>query len=208
MIGIYKITSPNNRVYIGQSVDIERRFRFYKHLNCKKQPILYASFLKYGVSSHIFEILEECSLNELNHKERYWQNYYNVLNGGLNCNLVATDIEHKRHSQDTKDKIAKSHTGKKFTDIHKQNLSTTKLLTSNGSDNNFYGKQHTCEFKQDRSIKRTGSGNPKAKIVLNLETGIYYECSKDAANVCNINYNTFKSWLSGLYINKSSFIYV
>jgi predicted GIY-YIG superfamily endonuclease len=30
MIGIYKITNPEKEVYIGQSTDIEKRFKTYK----------------------------------------------------------------------------------------------------------------------------------------------------------------------------------
>ena len=37
MIGIYKITSPNNRVYIGQSINIEKRFIGYKRMYVKNQ---------------------------------------------------------------------------------------------------------------------------------------------------------------------------
>lgn len=32
MIGIYKITNPNGKVYIGQSIDLERRLYYYKNL--------------------------------------------------------------------------------------------------------------------------------------------------------------------------------
>jgi group I intron endonuclease len=69
MIGIYKITSPTNKTYVGQSINIEKRFKQYERLDCKKQPKLYNSFSKHGVKNHIFEILEECSLDELNTKE-------------------------------------------------------------------------------------------------------------------------------------------
>jgi predicted GIY-YIG superfamily endonuclease len=31
-IGIYKITSPSNKIYIGQSINIERRIKQYKLL--------------------------------------------------------------------------------------------------------------------------------------------------------------------------------
>ena len=41
MIGIYKITSPTNRVYIGQSVNIKKRFRSYIHKLGKRQPIIF-----------------------------------------------------------------------------------------------------------------------------------------------------------------------
>ncbi len=32
MIGIYKITNPEGKIYIGQSIDIDRRFKEYKRL--------------------------------------------------------------------------------------------------------------------------------------------------------------------------------
>ena len=56
MIGIYKITNPKGRVYIGQSLNINRRFATYKIEACKGQTRLYASFKKYGVEKHKFEM--------------------------------------------------------------------------------------------------------------------------------------------------------
>ena len=56
MIGIYKITSPSGKVYVGQSVNIERRLKEYKILKCKKQVKLYNSFIKYGFENHKIEI--------------------------------------------------------------------------------------------------------------------------------------------------------
>lgn len=43
MIGIYKITSPSGKVYIGQSVNIERRFLDYKKSLKNTQIKLYNS---------------------------------------------------------------------------------------------------------------------------------------------------------------------
>ena len=68
MIGIYKITSPNNNIYIGQSINIEKRFVQYKKLrSCCNQIKLYNSFVKYGVDNHIFEIIEECNIEFFNY---------------------------------------------------------------------------------------------------------------------------------------------
>jgi len=86
--GIYKITSPSSKVYIGQAKDILKRWKFYKTLNCKSQTILYYSLIKYGAELHTFEIIEECKFSELNERERHWQDFYNVTNGGLNCVLI------------------------------------------------------------------------------------------------------------------------
>lgn len=49
MIGIYKITSPTNKIYIGQSVNIEKRLKSYKDNLPKSQTLLLRSFLKHGV---------------------------------------------------------------------------------------------------------------------------------------------------------------
>lgn len=41
--GIYKITSPSGRVYVGQSVDIERRFAEYRRNGSAKKQRRLAS---------------------------------------------------------------------------------------------------------------------------------------------------------------------
>ena len=44
MIGIYKITSPIGRIYIGQSIDVERRFKNYYKLKQENKKILLNRF--------------------------------------------------------------------------------------------------------------------------------------------------------------------
>ena len=79
MIGIYKITSPSGKIYIGQSVNIANRLSKYKNANCKTQRVLYNSIIKYGWKAHKFEVLCECDIIELNDKERYYQDLFNVV---------------------------------------------------------------------------------------------------------------------------------
>ena len=108
MIGIYKITNLKGRVYVGQSLQIERRRRSYSRLDCKRQVRLYSSLVKYGLKSHTFEIIEECATDQLNEKERYWQDYYDVVGpNGLNCKLTDTDDKSGKHSQHTIKKRSK-----------------------------------------------------------------------------------------------------
>lgn len=87
--GIYKITSPSGKVYIGQSVDIQQRFYYYKKgKNYKIQTRLRHSIEKYGIENHLFEILHLCTVEELNAYERYYQDLFDVLGpNGLNCTL-------------------------------------------------------------------------------------------------------------------------
>jgi predicted GIY-YIG superfamily endonuclease len=63
MIGIYKIINPKGKVYIGQTIDYDRRLRHYRLLKCKQQPRLYASFVEYGYSSHKISLIKECSVD-------------------------------------------------------------------------------------------------------------------------------------------------
>lgn len=56
--GIYKITSPSGRVYIGQSRHIKRRWREIKNSRIKNSE-LPDSFKQHGYSNHSFEIIHE-----------------------------------------------------------------------------------------------------------------------------------------------------
>jgi group I intron endonuclease len=105
MIGIYMITNPNGKIYIGQSIDIEKRFDDYKKLKCKNQIKLYGSLKKYGYDLHSFDIIEECEFNKLNERERYWQENYDVINNGLNLLLTSTNNLKQIVSSETKEKI-------------------------------------------------------------------------------------------------------
>jgi group I intron endonuclease len=87
-IGIYKITSPSGKIYVGQSTNLEKRKDDYKKLKCEKQPKLYNSLQKYGWEQHKFEIIEECAEEQLNKREIYWGLHYDVLDeNGLNLKL-------------------------------------------------------------------------------------------------------------------------
>jgi len=86
MIGIYKITSPKGRIYIGQSVDVEHREYLYSKKFCKSQSKIYNSILKHGWETHKFEIVEECERKNLNERELYWGKFFNTLDE-INLNL-------------------------------------------------------------------------------------------------------------------------
>lgn len=214
MIGIYKITSPNNRIYIGQSLNIEKRFNQYNRLkNCKSQIKLYRSFLKHSVENHFFEIIEECSVELLNERERYWQDYYNVLNGGLNCILTSTKDRKKIFSKETKQKISNSSKGKRkgilnpfFGKKHsketgvKIGFANSKRIISEDTRQKIsklhLGRKRSYETKLKISIKNKGKKMPldvveriaqkRRKIIIDTETGIFYFGSKELSLLLNI----------------------
>lgn len=237
MIGIYKITSPNNKVYIGQSIDIERRFKKYKN-NCRTQIKLKRSFNKYGVESHKFEVIEECEISELNNRERYWQEYYDVLNNGLNCRLTETNDKSGKLSEETKLKLSKSKIGIpspmkgiKFSDERKEQMRQIMIGKMKGDKNPMYGRKHSNTTKE--KISKSKKGKPltdaqikhhknligkkysdeinkkKAsnnKIVIDLNTGVFYESIAEASKYYNYNLGTLRHYLSGSRKNKTNLL--
>lgn len=106
MCGIYLITNIiTHKVYVGQSVDIERRWKEHKarafnpNSNNYDTP-LSRSIRKHGVENFVESILCECTSEELNEKEAYYiklfnslaPNGYNVLDG--NKQPYYTTIQH------------------------------------------------------------------------------------------------------------------
>ena len=85
MIGIYKIVNKiNNKVYIGQSININKRIKehFWK-AQCEKDvsynSVLHSAIRKYGKENFEWEIIEECDIEEIDEKEKYYIQFYNSL---------------------------------------------------------------------------------------------------------------------------------
>lgn len=116
--GIYKITSPSGKIYIGQSIDINRRKRTYKNLNSNSrgQIRLYRSIIKYGWDNHIFELIHECEKYELNSLEEHYINFYGSFDTENGMNLTSGGNS-PIFSEETKKKMSKSGKGKHFNKI-------------------------------------------------------------------------------------------
>lgn len=87
--GIYKITNKaTGEVYIGQSVNIAQRWK--QHIKCglgidaSSTNKLYNIMQNTGVWNFTFEVLEECSRDKLNEKEKFWIEMYQSNKIGLN----------------------------------------------------------------------------------------------------------------------------
>lgn len=79
MIGIYKFTNKiNGMSYIGQSVDIERRYKQHKRINTGN-TIFHNAIREYGFEAFDFEIIELCTKDSLDEKEKIYIKKYNTV---------------------------------------------------------------------------------------------------------------------------------
>ena len=116
IIGIYKITSPSGKVYIGQSIDIYKRWRGHKSLTKKNVDYkLYNSLKKYGFENHVFEVIHESLEEELNSWEAHYGKLFDVTNRECGLNLRECGGSKGRFNQEVKDKMSES-AKKRFND--------------------------------------------------------------------------------------------
>ncbi len=198
---IYKITSPTRRIYIGKSVNFKSRLNRYKNLNCKSQTKLYRSLNKYGFNNHTVEIIESCTKEELNEKEKYWIKFYNSnsedhLNStdggdGVSVGNIPWNKGKKGlyiASEECKLQISNSLKGFKRDEESRKNYKESKL----GRKNPMFGKEQSLETKTKKSLNHA-----RATRVLNTETGEVYNSIKDAANKNNMSADTLNYYISG-----------
>lgn len=84
--GIYKFENLiNHKIYIGQSTQLEERYKQHKSKSNTVDKRFYDAVRKYGWDNFSYEILEYCQPEELNDREVYYVSYYDSYNNGYNA---------------------------------------------------------------------------------------------------------------------------
>lgn len=184
------INKINGKCYIGESKDYIKRWSDHKAASVK-YPIHYA-FDKYGIDNFSFEIIEECSENELKEAEVWWIAYfkslgvelYNITNGG-------DGITGYQHTDKTKEKLSiqkkqlyesgwtQPPHNQEFIDKqsdrmqghtinigrkHLPDCEHCKILRERNANDNPTKNGINEEARNRMSIKKTGSQNSQAKM--------------------------------------------
>ena len=208
MIGIYKITSPTNKVYIGQSWNLEKRFSTYNKLHCKAQKKLYASLNKYGVDNHEFEVIIE--LNQfisqlcLDKYEQYYINFFknenielmNLRDGGSRGKFSEESLNKmkgKKISIETRKKISNTLKGHKHSDKTKQKISLK--IKNIFSDEEYkktinWSKQGNKGQTKDKKYPKENRPT-KEDLLLLIET----KSLVDISVIYNVSSVTIRNWI-------------
>jgi group I intron endonuclease len=147
--GIYCFEFPNGKLYIGQSKNIDNRWRRHKsNANKGEKGYVYDAIRKYGwnkIKKYIIEKLPPTA--DLNEREKYWikefksrweENGYNLTDGGDGAQNLSESSVKKRSDKlkgrsswnkgksmpaETRKKISQSHKGKPRSEETRKKLS-------------------------------------------------------------------------------------
>jgi group I intron endonuclease len=211
--GIYNIENKLTcKVYIGQSINIEKRLQDHiRDLNRKKHfnKHLQKAWNKYGSKHFRFQVIENIenpTKLKLDSREQYWINHYDSANPnkGYNANPTAghSSLGIKR-SNETKQKLRKALTGKKHTKETRQKMSKSKmghipwnkgLVDAQVSP--FKGRFHTEAWKKRMSkIKKGTKHSPETRVKMS-------KSQKGKKRSLETRNNVKKSWILRKFKNQ------
>jgi hypothetical protein len=110
------------------------------------------------------------------------------------------NIKLKIYHENTK-KEDKYWYGRSLSESHKENIRASNIGVKRTKE--------TCEKnKQAQILRFKTSKHPRCKIVLNLESGVFYESAKEASDVFGYKKTTLVCMLNGSRLNRTNLIYV
>lgn len=203
---IYKITNPNQFIYIGQTLKLHDRLLRYKRLSCKNQIKLYNSLNKYGYTNHQFTILQYACVHDIMFKEKFWIDFFKTnyskypKYNGLNLCDGGIGSTGRVASEESKIKNSIRHKGKIISEETRKKISLAGI-----------GRKHTKETKLKLSLANIGKTMPietREKLSQKLK-GRNEHCKKRAVYQIDLITNNilqeFNSLTSAaIFINKKS----
>lgn len=208
MVCIYKITSPSGKIYIGQTNNYSKRMAHYKGGHFKNQVRLYRSMKKYGFTTHVFEVVKECSEDNLNFFEREFQEKFNVIGlNGLNCKLVGHNDRSGKLSDETKRNISKGQIGKiappvskatraKLSKVHKGRVHGEKARIN--MSNSKKGKKNPMYGKEPSNVRR---------VILCGENEVEFKSLKQAELITGADFRNIQAVCKGRRKSTSGLVF-
>jgi len=188
---IYKATSPDNKVYIGQTIKKVSRRKWEHEFRASKgdrRTAFQIALIEHGKENFRWDEIDHAdSKEELDEREKLWIAYYRADNpaygyndqsGGKHCTLSAETrrkmseaMKGKLHSEETKRKISEAKKGKpsgmkgKHCSVeHRKKLSESNKGKQAGEKHPNFGKHRSLDTKNKIGEAHRGCKSSSAKL--------------------------------------------
>ena len=215
--GIYKITNIiNNRFYVGKSVNIYERWKEHirdslcseEKWNANKrgeQTPLHKAIRKYGPEAFTLKIIEQCTEEKLNEREKYWIKFFDAFESkyGYNCTLggdgyscgggekAPSSILTQKEVDIIKQLLKKGYTAKQIQEYVPKASNTTISNINNG--HSWIDKNQTYPISRDNGHRKFDN-DTVLKIRQKYCQG---ESIKQLSNEYNVAESTISSLVKG-----------
>lgn len=202
------INKINGKIYIGQTKNINRRWRS-NGIEYEKSTYFYNAILEYGWDNFEHVILQSgLSKKEADEYEIYYIDYYHSKYNENGYNI--REGGNRQLSKETRQKLSQI---AKEKGLWKGDNNPRHLDPLFGERNGMYGKKHSEETKQKISEANKGkqlteetkqkisnfmnNNHPRAKKVICLETGEVFLSTRKAAEAYNTSHTCISRVCNG-----------
>lgn len=200
--GIYIIINKiNGHKYIGQSINIEKRFKEHKKNKDYKHSAIDLAIKKYGSKNFIYQIITILPKNSkiIDKHERYWIKFYNTYENKKHYNLTPggdfNPMKNPKNAQKVSKKlighVVPSKTRKKISKKLKGRQFSPKTIKKM-SESKIGEKNH--KYKKYARIVKSGKINNKQRY------SIFFQGRRLKSS---INLNKLKKWFQKNYPNET-----
>ncbi|MEI2271835.1 GIY-YIG nuclease family protein [Sphingobacterium sp. ML3W] len=191
---IYKLTTPDNMIYIGKTKNLVKRY--WKYKSTMDQGLMCIEIKKWGWDRIEKEILFEGEYNEslFSDLERHYIRFYNTFESEHGLNSQTGGKKGFKVSKSSSAKMGESRLGMIIPDhvIEKRR----EAMLGKTWKIRFEGKANNSRTKRD------------GKEILDMSFGIYYDTISEAAESLGIKRTTLSAKLVGRRINNTNIKYV